>query len=73
MEMRTILANVFHRFNLELSEPYMDENVQKNGGLENFAATMGPMDLTPEGTSNDLLFLFIHNKLLLLYIVFSIG
>ena len=50
MEMRTILANVFHRFNLELSEPYMDENVQKNGGLENFAATMGPMDLTPEGT-----------------------
>ena len=26
-EMRTILANVFHRFNLELSEPYKDENV----------------------------------------------
>lgn len=49
MEMRTILANVFHRFNLELSEPYKDENVKKNGGLENFAATMGPMDLTPEG------------------------
>merc|ERR1712166_515168 len=49
MELRTILANVFHRFNLELSKPYKDENVKKNGGLENFAATMGPMDLTPEG------------------------
>ena len=49
MEMRTILANVFHRFNLELSAPYSDVNVKKNGGLECTGATMGPMDMTPEG------------------------
>ena len=49
MEMRTILANVFYKFNLELSEPYSDENVKKNGGLENLGATMGPCDMTPEG------------------------
>ena len=43
MEMRTILAMSFmilYKFNLELkhvlSEPYSDENVKKNGGLENF-------------------------------------
>lgn len=49
MEMRTILSNVFRRYSFELSEPYTDENVAKNGPIENFAGTMGPRDLTPEG------------------------
>ena len=50
MEMRTILANVFHKYHFELSEPYKNFDAKKAGyGVENFQATMGPRDLTPEG------------------------
>jgi cytochrome P450 len=49
MEMRTILANVFHKYDFILSEPYADENIQKNGFIENVKGTMGPRDMTPEG------------------------
>ena len=53
MEMRTILANVFHRFKFDLSEPYknFDTIKQRTNGLplENVQGTMGPRDLTPKG------------------------
>lgn len=49
MEMRAILANVFRRFTLELSEPYARHNLARDGPVENFQGTMGPRDLTPEG------------------------
>tara|TARA_B100000780_G_C21067141_1_gene429192 strand:+ start:804 stop:1265 length:462 start_codon:yes stop_codon:yes gene_type:complete len=52
MEMRTILANVYHKFNFVLSDPYTDLNIQRNapeGQLANVQGTMGPRDLTPEG------------------------
>ena len=46
MEMRTILANIFHRFKFELSEPYKNIDPRK---LMNTLSTMGPRDVTPEG------------------------
>jgi cytochrome P450 len=49
MEMRAILASVFHRFSFSLSEPYSNANVRKNGPLENVQGTSGPRDITPEG------------------------
>ena len=50
MEMRAILVNVFHKYHFELSEPYKNFDAKKAGyGVENFQATMGPRDLTPEG------------------------
>ena len=50
MEMRTILANVFHKFHFELSDPYKDFDEAKAGyPIENVQGTMGPRDLTSEG------------------------
>ena len=49
MEMRTILSNLFHSFDFELSEPYKNWDPERDGPIENMAATMGPRDLTPEG------------------------
>lgn len=49
MEMRAILANVFRRFTLELSEPYARHDPVHDGPIENVQGTMGPRDVTPEG------------------------
>ena len=50
MEMRTILANVFHKYHFELSEPYRNFDPNKAGvPLENVQGTMGPRDVSPEG------------------------
>jgi len=49
MEMRTILSSVFRKYDITLSEPYLDKNVHQNGPIENVQGTMGPKDMTPEG------------------------
>eukprot|EP00943_MAST-04B_sp_MAST-4B-sp1_P006557 g6557.t1 len=50
MEMRTILANVFHRFSFELSDLYKNFDWEKYGhDIENFQGTLGPRDISPEG------------------------
>ena len=50
MEMRTILANIFHRFSFEVSDLYKNFDFEAYGHpLENWQGTMGPRDLTPEG------------------------
>jgi len=49
MEIRTIFSNVFRHFSFSLSEPYANHDAEKDDPIENFAGTMGPRDLTPEG------------------------
>ncbi len=50
MEMRTILANVFHKFSFEMSDVYKNFNWKEYGhDIENFQGTLGPRDITPEG------------------------
>mmetsp|Transcript_6236 Transcript_6236/g.7584 ORF Transcript_6236/g.7584 Transcript_6236/m.7584 type:complete len:575 (+) Transcript_6236:49-1773(+) len=48
MEMRMILAHLFHKFSFSLSEPYKQWN-SDSAPLENNQGTSGPRDLTPEG------------------------
>ena len=47
--MRTILSNVFRKYSFSLSEPYAAYDRERDGPIENWSATMGPKDLTPEG------------------------
>ena len=50
MEMRTILANVFHKFSFELSDLYKNFDWEEYGhDIENFQGTLGPRDISPEG------------------------
>mmetsp|Transcript_4099 Transcript_4099/g.5459 ORF Transcript_4099/g.5459 Transcript_4099/m.5459 type:complete len:302 (+) Transcript_4099:2-907(+) len=49
MEMRMILAHLFHKFKFSLSEPYAKWDPKVDIPLENNQGTSGPRDLTPEG------------------------
>ena len=47
MEMRTIMASVFRKFKFTLSAPYAQWDFEKDGPLENFQGTMGPVSNPP--------------------------
>lgn len=53
MEIRVIIANLFRHFTFELSEPYAAWAPETHGPIENFQATIGPRDLTPEGVEEN--------------------
>ena len=68
LEMRTILAHVYRDFKFELSQPYKDYSIDKDGFLENSQGTMGPRDLTPEGLKSKggrgpKMALYVHPKI----------
>ena len=52
----------------ELSQPYKDYSIDKDGFLENSQGTMGPRDLTPEGLKSKggrgpKMALYVHPKI----------
>jgi cytochrome P450 len=58
MEMRMILAHLFHKFHFTLSEPYAKWDPATDVPLENNQGTSGPRDLTPEGQFPSLISFF---------------
>lgn len=49
MEMRTIMANVFRKFDFSLSDAYANHDAERDGPLENFQGTLAPRNITEAG------------------------